>query len=463
LNLIPPSIRHLLRTVGINRAVAYALMGQGGAMLIQPITLLLIAKYLSREEQGFFYAFGSIIALQMIFDLGLGMATLQFVSNEAGQLTWTADAILVGDPAAKSRLMSILRLSLIWYSIIAGVLVLTLLPGGWIYFQGMDAGGVAWQAAWVWTVLATAGLLVTVPLVQFLAACGKMTEANRAMAIQRVGMGLAQCLALLAGGHLLSWPVGQTFGLSLMAYWLVRFWGPTFRDLLRQSADGLRVSWWREIWPFQWKVALSGLAFYFTSQTFTLVLFDKTPAGKAEAGRMGASLVVMNVLLSASLTWVGARVPTFGHLVGRRDWVGLDQVFRRVFVQSALVAAAAAAAVWLAFIVLRTAGWELGDRVLPALPLGLLLANAVVQTMVHALNSYLRAHKREPFLWLFVGLGIVMLIAILTFGRTYGSVGMAASLLTLNTAVCLGGGGLIFARCRRAWHADRAIPVQLPD
>jgi hypothetical protein len=460
MNLIPTNLRKLLTSIGVNRAVAWALIGQGATMLIQPITLLLITLYLTIQEQGYFYVFGSIIALHMFFDLGLGIATLHFVSHEAGHLTWTPSGILVGDTAAKSRLVSVLRLSLVWYATIAVLLVLTVLPGGWLYFLHREgASDVAWRGAWIWTVLGTATLLITVPLAQLLAACGKMAETMRTMTLQKVTMSLAQCLALILGMRLFSWPIGQTLGVAVMTYWLVK-WGPAFRDLLRQPRDGPKVSWKHDLWPFQWKVALSALAFYMTSQTFSLVLFDETPAGKAEAARMGASLAIMNVLVATALTWVAARVPTFGHLVGRREWAELDRVFRSVFLQSVLVVAAAAITVEIAFGLFRTAGMELGNRVLPALPLGLLLANAVVQTIVQSLNNYLRAHKREPFLWTFVALGITMLIAVGTVGRAYGSIGMAASLLTLNTIICLGGGGLIFVRCRRAWHAEPAVETK---
>jgi hypothetical protein len=458
-NAIPTPVRRLLHAIGINRAVAYALMGQGATMTIQPITFVLIATYLTIEQQAYFYVFGSIIALQMFFDLGLGMATLQFTSHEAGHLTWSADGILVGDPVAKSRLASVLRLSMIWYAVIAGVLTVTVGPIGWVYFLHRDKGGVAWQAGWVWTVIVTAAALVTVPLVQFLCGCGKMAEAMGATALQKVATSLTMCLALIVGGGLLSWPAAQSLGLAIIAGWLIWWWGAAFRDLLRKPGDGPKVSWWREVWPFQWKVALSSLAFYATSQTFSLVLFDDTDAGKAEAARMGASLQIMNVLISATLVWIGARVPTFGHLVARRDWAELDRVFGRVFLQSAVVAAATGAAVWGLFFALWAAGYELGGRVLPPFPLGLLLANVVVQTMVHALSSYLRAHKMDPFLWLFVALGVVMLIALLTFGRAYGSVGMAAALLTLNATICLGGGAVVFVRCRRAWHADPIAPL----
>jgi hypothetical protein len=459
MDVVPTPLRRLLHALGVNRAVAYALAGQAAAMAIQPIVVLLIARYLTEVEQGYYFVFNAIIGLQIFFDLGFGQATLQFASVESGHLTWTPERLLVGEPAAKSRLASVLRLSLAWYCVVAAVLIAGLLPGGWLYFADRDTGGVAWKLAWAWTVVATAGLFVTIPLVQFLAACGKMAEAMWAMAVQRACTGAALCLALAGGARLFSSAVGQTVGLAVFGYWLVRYWSPVFRDLYRQPLDGPRVSWWRELWPFQWKVALTGLAFYLTAQTFSLFLFDDTAAGKAEAGRMGASLLIMGLLVNSAATWFNARVPLFGQLVGRQEWAELDHVFRRVLVQSVLVSAVGAVIVWAVFAVLHAADYPLGYRVLPPLPLALLLANAVVQTTVLALNAYLRAHKREPFLWVFVALGVSMLVAVLTVGRAYGAVGMAASLLVLDILICLGVGGRIFVRCRRAWHAPVPHPV----
>ena len=450
---IPAPVRRLLQAVGINRAVGYLLIGQGANILLQPLQALLIASCLTTIEQGYYFVFGAIIGLQQLFDVGFGMAMLQFASHEAGHLTWTPEGRLEGDPAAKSRLASILRLSLAWNCTVALILVAVLLPGGWVYFLRRDTPGVSWAVPWVCSVIVTAGGLLATPLIHFISGIGRVTDAAKASAIQAVGTSAVMCLALAGGAKLFSWPTAQIVGLAIIAVWLAWFWYPTLVGLVRIEQSGPKVSWRREVWPFQWRVALSALAFYLTSRTFSLVLFDDTAAGKVEAGRMGFSLMIMAVLTTTALLWIGCRAPFFGQLVARREWDNLDRMFGRLFVQTALVAAAAAVAVWFAFQLLRSAGYQLGFRVLPPLPFALILANVVVQTMVNSLNAYLRAHKMEPFLWTFLALGVVMLVAVLTVGRTYGSLGMAASLLFFNTVICLGGGGLIFLRCRRAWHA----------
>src|SRR5205814_2925495 len=134
----------------------------------------------------------------------------------------------------------------------------------------------------------------------FVAGCGRIAETVRATGVQRALASGAQWLALAVGGGLLSWPAAQSFGFFVLAAWLVAYWRPVFRDLLRQPADGPRVDWWREVWPFQWRIALSGPFGYLTSYIFTPVLFARDPVlGPIEAGQMGMSLTVMNVLINA--------------------------------------------------------------------------------------------------------------------------------------------------------------------
>jgi hypothetical protein len=44
---------------GIDRAIAYTIIGKGFQVLAGPITIILIAQFLSPEEQGFYYTFAS--------------------------------------------------------------------------------------------------------------------------------------------------------------------------------------------------------------------------------------------------------------------------------------------------------------------------------------------------------------------------------------------------------------------
>ena len=75
-------INKLLNYLGIDGAIFYTSLGRILQGLGGIITLILISKSMSKEEQGFYYTFMSVLALQMFFELGLNGILSQFVAHE---------------------------------------------------------------------------------------------------------------------------------------------------------------------------------------------------------------------------------------------------------------------------------------------------------------------------------------------------------------------------------------------
>ena len=70
-------LKGMLHLCGVDRPVAYVILGRGWSVLAGPITLYMIASFLTRDEQGYYYTFGSILGLQIFFELGLSYVILQ--------------------------------------------------------------------------------------------------------------------------------------------------------------------------------------------------------------------------------------------------------------------------------------------------------------------------------------------------------------------------------------------------
>ncbi len=64
------------------------------------------------------------------------------------------------------------------------------------------------------------------------------------------------------------------------------------------------------------------------------------------------------------------------------------------------------------------------QRFLDPLPFALLLATMTVNTICAAQAVYLRAHKQEPLLGIYVASGLAVAACALTLGHTYGATGM---------------------------------------
>jgi hypothetical protein len=446
-------LRSVLHRLGIDRAVGYVLLGNGWNLFVKPVNLYFTLKYLTPDELGFFYTIGSILALQVFFELGLGIVVQQFASHEAGHLKWTIDGTLSGDPEAKSRLASLLRKSIGWYTLIAGLITLVILPVGWYFFAtAQNAAHVGWRLPWVWTVLATAGGLLVTPLVTLLNGCGQIAWTARIYTIQSFLLTPLTWVVLVCGGGLFTAPLIQSLTLLLLAGWLVFGWRGAFLDLWRLPCDGPQIHWRREVWPFQWRIAVSWLSGYFIFQLFNPVAFRYH--GARAAGRLGVSLNVAMQIMILALTWVNTKMPQFGALIAQRRFNELNALFYRAFRQSTVVAAAGAAALVAVPLILPRCGprlAELAERFLSPLPMTLLAVAVIANHIVSCQAAYLRAHRREPFLIpsmigaLFSGLSTYFL------GRYFGLTAMLAGFCTLSVlGIFLG--TAVFVSKRRQWH-----------
>lgn len=107
--MIPSQIIELLHKIGIDKSIAYS----SGSRIVNAsagiFTILFISIYLSKEEQGFYYTFGSIVALQVFFELGLTNILTQFIAHENAHIIWDGERICSGDQLHISRLAHLLR------------------------------------------------------------------------------------------------------------------------------------------------------------------------------------------------------------------------------------------------------------------------------------------------------------------------------------------------------------------
>ncbi len=84
-------------------------LARGWASLAGLVTVALIARFLSPAEQGYYYTFGSLIALQIVFELGFSFVILQMASHERAHLTLSPRRSISGDAVAHARLASVLQ------------------------------------------------------------------------------------------------------------------------------------------------------------------------------------------------------------------------------------------------------------------------------------------------------------------------------------------------------------------
>ncbi len=127
-------LQKLKHWTGLDRAIAFTVMARFWSAAAGFLTVLLIVRFLTPKEQGYYYTFSSVVALQVIFELGFSFVVLQLAAHERAQLTFLPNGQVEGNPVSRSRLASILQKSVRWYSAAALLVVATLIPAGLHFF-----------------------------------------------------------------------------------------------------------------------------------------------------------------------------------------------------------------------------------------------------------------------------------------------------------------------------------------
>lgn len=450
-------------SLGLDQAVVFTVAARGWSSLAGIGTLTLIARFLSPAEQGFYYTFYSLVAMQIVFELGFSVVILQTASHEAAHLHIASNGTITGSAEAHGRLASVLQKSVRWYTVAAVLMALTLIPTGVTFFRHAAArpGGnqVHFVLPWLLVVLASSCTFQIDPLFSFLEGCGYVPQVARTRLRQSLlGTSLGWCAFLLHRG--LFAPGCMIFGQALMGAWLLWSKRGLLRPLLHHVIGPFHIDWRREIWPFQWRIAVSWLAGYITSQLFNPLLMNYR--GPIEAGQMGMSLNVCGTLSSMAIAWMNTKAAPFGRLIARREFRLLDQTFFRALAQSTAAAVLAFSSVWLIMLWLNHAGIRLhgvllASRLLAPLPLAMLFFGTLGNVIVFAEALYLRAHKQEKFMGNSIA-GAVYIAPLAYFLSRWanphgGAWGIALAYAVGTLFIGLGYGTYTFLRWRRVWHA----------
>jgi hypothetical protein len=454
---VPRFISALAERFGITRALVYTVLGRSWSVLAGPVSLLFVGRFLTKDEQGFYYTFWSVLGLWVFFDLGFSLIIVQFASHERAAFR-VMDGRIVGEERARQRMASLYRLALRWYGW-AGVLMVTIiLPAGLIFFSHYRPPDVHvnWALPWTLVVLSTAANVVMGPLASILEGSGMFQDIALMRLLQAMTANLLLWVALLAGGALYAAVVlNGTMAVFTIAWIFLRH-RRFFGDLSSIRPGGGEISWRTEIWPFQWRFAMSWMTGYFTFQVFNPILFASE--GPRVAGQMGMSLMVTTAIWLFAQAWINTRAVDFGAMVASRNFDTLDHIFRNVLVQSTAVVLTLSTAVMAGVEVLRHMGHPLAERLLPPLPLLILMVATVLNHVVSAEATYLRAFKREPFVIVFPPIFVITSIGSLVVARRFGATGMVTVLAVAMAVVGIGGGTMLFVARRRQWREEAVTP-----
>lgn len=414
-------------------------------------TLWLILHNTQAEEQGVFYTFTSLANLQMFFELGLSFVILQTTSHFFKDLKWGSCGTVFGSQMDLGILWAFSQKAVRIYIMLSLSFFLLMIPLGLWFFHDTSTSAISINSihiSWVLLVLGMSTNLLCSPLLAILEGSGKVAEVYRLRLRQLIIANILAWSVSYCTNVLFIIVVNTWITAAVTTFWLVKTHRQFLLSVVRAVFKPQPFSWRKEIWPMQWRIAMSWVSGYFLTQLFTPLLFHYQ--GAIVSGQMGICLLLANMLGLFSITWVTIRSPKMGELAAQADRKNLDRVFFIAFWQSVVIFILGA--VTMLGLAAFFKGQAILMRFLPWSQMAVLLLAFFFVHIIGVLSLYLRAHRIELFASVSViGAGLITLCA--WFGAVhYGSLGVAWSILIVNACYGFPSALWLWVKFKRKWR-----------
>ena len=444
--------KNLVKLIGIDGAIFFTLIAKVVQASGGLISVIFISRYLNLIEQGYYYTFGSILSIQIFFELGLSGVITQFVAHEVALLKWEGPICLNGSPEALSRLSSLLSFCVKWFSFLAVILFTILIITGLFFFNkfGGKENNVDWITPWIIISFSTSCSFIFSPILAFLEGLGKVKNVAIFRLVQQSIQISVLFICLMLHLKIYSSPLAYLIAFLITPIYI---YGSINFLILKQiwlQIQSWTINYKEEIFPYQWRIALSWISGYFMYQLFNPVTFATD--GAIVAGQMGITIVLLNGILSISLSWLNTKIPLFSNLIARKNYFDLDKIFKKTITQTSFVSLLGVCSFILFIYVLKINHNPISNRFLPILPLTLLAISTFANQFVSALAIYLRCHKKEPFLIFSIVLAILTTGSTLVLGKYFGVLGITFGFCFLSVFVSLIWAIIIFKNKKQMWH-----------
>ena len=432
------STRNLTNTVliklGLDVATRHTVAAKLWAAGSSLIMVGMVAINLSQSEQGFYYSFNSLVALQILVELGLSVVIVQIVSHRMVNVVWGPSGCLLGPESDVDNVLYILKKLIHWYAMISVVLIAGLIYFGTMFLGGTNYEGevVSWKLPWILLVLSFCYFFIMASIFPFFEGAGRIGEVARVRLMGSIISSFAAfSLFVLDLGLFAPAAIFLFSGISFHV-WLASSWRlKVVKRAMFVTKPSGALSWRRDVFPMQWRIAISWISGYAIFHLFTpmMLLYH----GPILAGKMGITLAVITGMGTLAGSWVSTKAPLFGRLISTGEFRELDLLFFRVLRLSLWVAIIISLVFLMSIKLIGLYHPALAMRFLDMNPLAMLCYVSIVNHCIFSMAVYLRAHKNELLLGNSVFSAVLIALSVTLLGKNYGANGAVFGYSVVST------------------------------
>ena len=362
-----------------------------------PIMLLLIPFYLTPEQQGYWYLFGSIAALSTFADLGFSNIVLQFSAHEYAFLEINSEGYLLGTESNLKKISSFFKFVIIWLRNICSVAFPVIVCVG-VIFLARDKVLSIYLLPWLIYALGSLINFFNNTILSFLEGMNQISKIQKTKFIVAFFNTLIIAAGLLLQINIYSLSFGMLLSSSFMFFTIFKTYGKIVKQMWKESKT-FSYPWKKEILPLFKKYILSFVSGYFLFQIYTplMHLFH----GAEYSGKVGITMSLVTAAFQLANIFIYTITPQINMLIEKKDWKMLDNLFRNRLLLSlcSYIFLWGCFAIFVYFFADFAFIPQILSRFLSYKGISILVFCYFIQLFVNSWAVYLRGHKQEPY-WL---------------------------------------------------------------
>jgi len=423
-------MKRLINMLGIDRAIGATTATQLMRFVTGPITMLLIIRYLSPADQGFYYTFAGVAGIQVFLEAGFAVSIAQFTAKEFAGLRFNKNGFLTGKAENLSRLRSIYQKAFRYYSAMAVVLVLGIGIGGYIFFASQPSDEVKWQLPWVVVAICMGLQFLLTPFWAVLEGCNRVADVATYRFWTTLVVFAASALGFLITESLAVVIFTSVAGLITGYAYIFSKWRKLRLQVRRPYRRHQQVGWFNEVWGFQWRIAMVWGAKYILF--FSMAPLAMALGTPALAGQVGITFQLAFFACSLASAFTNTKIPRWGTLLSSKNHILFYHEWTR-FSHLHVAASAAFMTVLLAmFYVGSSLSPGISSRFLPIEVFAIFAIAMVAHALWLCFSHYFRSGRLEPYTGITISAAMVFLVLVYSWRTWPNALGLASAFLIAN-------------------------------
>jgi hypothetical protein len=373
----------LLKKIGIDAKVGSGLAVKFLSMIAGPVGAFIVVFNLSTEKQGLYYLFNSILALRILFDLGVGTSVVQITSHLRAKNEDSDKKIKPEFVAIVNRWM--LNVSLI-YGILAGL-------GGYIFISSKIHNLDGVTGAWALFVIVSTMQFASQGKWSILEGLDKIKESNSLRIKNSLIQYIVQWSLLFWGLELYSFCIAASIAFLSQEYYFYKKYDWLNQYKYDKSRETV-ATYKNDLLALIKKASQTYLAGYFVFQIQQPICFHFL--GPESLAKLGFTQTIANMMLGIPVVWLSMNFPNFSYLIATNKVDEARKEFVTKWRQSLVMTCITFVASIIGLEILRKFE-KFGDRILDTDQVIVLVSSLTLHAVSMGMIYWPRSFKVEPF------------------------------------------------------------------